>query len=149
MMPVPPGESHCPYGCGRDGKGRINELGYCKHLIGFTNDEQVLEPLSADVDRNGQKTGVLRVLVSKKQLVRKTDKLVNPEYQQLDKGVWHTAKKWLSARVYSNILPRPEMTEKEIAVLAALSPNLEGEPEISDEELDLLTQPEGVLFNGS
>lgn len=32
----------CPFGCGHED---LDKRGYCRHLVGFTNDGEVLEPL--------------------------------------------------------------------------------------------------------
>jgi hypothetical protein len=48
--PLPPQEkpggvlNHCPFRCTID---KLDELGYCEHLIGFTTNGQTLEPLKA------------------------------------------------------------------------------------------------------
>lgn len=103
-------ENHCPYGCQHSD---LDERGYCVHLVGFTNDRKIYEPI-VHVKRvpreNGipvpgaepELTGEVQVLGGKKHIqpVLSSDKLVNPEERQLDMGVYHMAKKWVSDRVY-------------------------------------------------
>jgi hypothetical protein len=99
-----PTEMFCPFGCTAE-QCWEGTLGYCEHLIGFSNDGKTFEPLS--VDDRGYPI-VLGDNVRKKEFFKeKVDKekghvLVNPEYQQKDfmGGSFHTAKKWVSARVY-------------------------------------------------
>ncbi len=102
-------EIHCPYGCGME---EADERGYCEHLLGFTNDRKVLEPLvpitRRAVDDNGQptgeseKTGHYRVLGRKHQVkpVPGGSKFVNPQTRQLFNGTYHMAYRWVSWRVY-------------------------------------------------
>lgn len=139
-------DNHCPFGCTDD---MLDDLGYCDHLIGFTNDGKMFEPLEsllvaskngeAVIDsgqrmvngacvqfRKGQVRGKMLYQVKEspqtpwktvkeeeyrkthqeESAVRtvdaKTDKVVNPEYDQTVNGITHKAKKWVSARVYRN-----------------------------------------------
>lgn len=36
-------KSHCPYGCRIPGKQLTNEAGFCKHLVGFSEDGKTME----------------------------------------------------------------------------------------------------------
>lgn len=57
----------CPFGCEQDD---IDEHGYCRHLVGFTNDGKQMEPMIHD--DQGRKV----VQGAKKEPVLKTDKLI-------------------------------------------------------------------------
>jgi hypothetical protein len=37
-------QAHCPFGCRMDDEG-VDQNGYCRHLVGFTNDGKTMEPL--------------------------------------------------------------------------------------------------------
>ena len=117
-------ENHCPYKCQGDD---LDERKYCKHLIGFTNDGEMMEPLEKimrkedDPENPGKKrlvdSGNLRVNGRKLQPIPEAGKgdeikLVNPEYQQLDNGVYHTAKLWVSARVYKKKVDEPVVVKQ-------------------------------------
>lgn len=98
-------DNHCPYGCSQ---ADLDENGACKHLVGFSNDGKTYEPLIVgkrglrvvDANRFDPETGLYsRNILS----IQAGDELVNPEEEQLDPrggGALHTAKKWVSARVY-------------------------------------------------
>lgn len=110
----------CPYGC-----TALDENGYCRHLVGFSDDGKSLEPLEAvrmrsrkDEDGNTVAGEFVRWRVNgrKRQPVQKGDKLVNPETPQLDKGIVTMAKRWVSARVYRDV---PEVSEEELEQLTA------------------------------
>jgi hypothetical protein len=107
-------EIHCPFECERADVEAKN--GYCCHLVGFTNNgklfERVEPMLVLERDENGsirrdskkqamfRETGELRVAGKKRQLVLKTDILVNPtSIQKDDKGA-HVKREWVSTRVY-------------------------------------------------
>ena len=102
--------NHCPFSCADHD---LDEYGYCPHLIGFTNDGkryEAISPLLRGEDAEGKPidTGYKTVKCGKRgaerKLVQKSDKLVNPEFQQMDEnGMMHTAKKWVSARVYRKV----------------------------------------------
>ncbi len=93
-------KTHCPFGC----KGpKLDEHGYCRHLLGFTNDGQVYEPITPMLTRSrGQLVDAGRVTVNGKNPLPIPDNriLVNPEVKPLDNGVYHMAKSWVSDRVY-------------------------------------------------
>lgn len=92
-------ESYCPFGC-KVPDCWNGERGYCVHLVGFTNDGKTYEPITVD-HRGFPKVDAGR----RKKLCQKVDLkkhvIVNPEYDQLDNGVVHKAKLWVSSRVYS------------------------------------------------
>ena len=48
----------CPFGCGRK---EVNESGYCKHLIGFTDDNHNMELRQPQITKNGDDTGYEKV----------------------------------------------------------------------------------------
>ncbi len=57
----------CPFGCQDE---ELDELGYCQHLVGFTNDGKMMEPMVPD------ERGRRRCLGSAPEPVKKSDKLV-------------------------------------------------------------------------
>ncbi len=89
--------NYCPFGCQ---KHQLSEHGYCRHLLGFTNDEKVYEPIGPMVGRNGVDAGRVTVNGKKPQEIPHDCVLVNPEVRQLDNGVYHMARIWVSSRVY-------------------------------------------------
>lgn len=109
-------ENHCPKGCLLS---QLDELGYCKHLAGFTNDGKIMEPL-VKVDRttrikdgrHGFCAGEMVVDGALAQPIRKGDVLVNPERQVPHEGVIVTTKAWVSARVYRDVEPTDEELEQ-------------------------------------
>lgn len=105
--------NHCPLGCERSD---LDELGYCHHLVGFTNDGKTMECLEPHLAPNGEPTGRMKVNGKKKAKVLPTDILVNPEKLQKVEGVESMAKSWVSSRVYRNV-PKPEPTEEELEAL--------------------------------
>ncbi len=112
-------QNHCPKGCQTSD---LDDMGYCKHLAGFTNDGKVMEPLvkvdrttSEKKGRHGYLAGEWTVDGAKREQVRKEDVLVNPERDTIDNGAVVRTKAWVSARVYRDL---------------------------SDDELDKLTRPE-------
>lgn len=96
----------CPFGCvhGAD----LDEYGYCRHLVGFTNDKKTYEPILPvmlrGADGKGQElSGKLKVYgkASRKVPPLSDDvQLVNPEKQQTIDGIPSIAKEWVSDRVY-------------------------------------------------
>lgn len=139
---------HCPYGCTSADHVLIAEVAnepvmYCCHLVGFTNDRKVIEmtePVYVPVyDDEGFKTdkkrwsGGFRVSGRKRQYVKKTDVLVNPQYLQLDaRNGNHMAEKWASARVYRN-LTEAEVEEWRLNFIRPQDRDL-GPPPIEDAE---------------
>lgn len=104
-------ETHCPFECSGP---YLDENGYCHHLLGFTNDGRMFEPLDPILTAEGTPTGRYRVLGGKRRQPVDLSKhrLVNPEYKQLVNGVSNTAKRWVSARVYckrKGDVPAPEI----------------------------------------
>ncbi len=95
--------NYCPFGCSLED---LNDRGYCNHLIGFTNDRKVMEPLtpimSKDAEGNPEPTGHYRVKGRKGQTrpVPPGSKLVNPTEYQVADGIRRLANKWVSWRVY-------------------------------------------------
>lgn len=85
----------------------LDEYGYCPHLMGFTNDQKPpyimerIEPLER-ADGNGAMfdTGSKRVTLKKREAVKDSDVIFNPEYEQIVNGIKYQVKKWASARVY-------------------------------------------------
>lgn len=56
----------CPYGCSDE---KLDVNGYCHHLVGFTNDGKVLEPMRRDGERR-------IVCGAEPERIKKTDKIV-------------------------------------------------------------------------
>lgn len=96
-IPPPPAQkqdNHCPYGCGLD---QLDDMGYCRHLAGFTNDRKTFEPVEKLIDRFGRNTGRYMVNGKKRQKVLDSDMLVNPIKTDSTGRRWLS---WVSARVY-------------------------------------------------
>lgn len=106
-------KNHCPFGC-----QEVDERGYCRHLIGFTNNGRTLEPIIQIKDKEGELTGLVVVRGGKKtQEVLKGDKLVNPVHIQKDaQGLLHNANEWVSSRVYRDV---PLKEDKRLTATAA------------------------------
>lgn len=100
-----PIENHCPFGCPDE---NLDELGYCEHLVGFTSDGFVLEPivLRRRYSRDAKEwieDGNVMVDGREPEEVQPGDKRVNPKFEQKDDhGVPHMASRWVSDRVYSD-----------------------------------------------
>ncbi len=97
---------HCPFGCVLED---CDENGYCRHLVGFTNNGRDIETIQVNA-----KTGT-KYVTCKKELIAhviRGDRLINPEREIIDKGVRTIAKRWVSARVYRRTgaepVPEPE-----------------------------------------
>jgi hypothetical protein len=58
----------CPFGCEDI---ELDDNGYCRHLVGFTNDRKTMEPLIEDVARQRR-----NVHGDRKEPVLRSDKLV-------------------------------------------------------------------------
>jgi hypothetical protein len=119
-------KNHCPFGCP---DSEMDEHGYCKHLVGFTNGSKVGDPLEVITvnpitemcmvnGRHARKEKTYRgkgadretfdVMPACREVVQKGDKLVNPEeVQTLDGGIRNVAKMWVSSRVYRDSVQRP------------------------------------------
>lgn len=100
-----PKDNHCPCGCLLV---ELDELGYCYHLIGFSNDGRVVEPLQSrlkwsPVEKDWVEDGAVMVNGRESEQIQEGDILVNPEFLQIDplNGTQHMAKKWVSFRVYN------------------------------------------------
>ncbi len=111
-------KNYCPFDCPVE---KLDEHGYCEHLVGFTNgckigdpvDVVTVNPMTDMCMVNGRhkrkpKTfrgkGVDReefnVAPPSTEVVQKGDKLINPEESQFVNGVTYIAKMWVSSRVY-------------------------------------------------
>jgi hypothetical protein len=107
-------ENYCPFGCCL---ADMDENGACRHLVGFTNDGKTYEPLVmgarglriVDAMRFDRRTGLYTRNIKN---VQAEDRIVNPEYAQLDQGVIHMCKRFVSARVY-----REKVEEEEVPML--------------------------------
>lgn len=99
----------CPFGCENQ---HLDDNGYCFHLVGFTNDKKTLEPL---VTIKGRRVNDSR----KKELVRKTDKLMRIT---------------TSYRVYRDVKPSKEEAER----LALIEAPEKTQAEVTDLELEEL-----------
>ncbi len=102
---VKPIENHCPFGCPDH---NLDELGYCEHLLGFTSDGFVMEPLVLRRRFNRDAKEWVEdgsVMVDGRELeeVQSGDRRVNPQFEQADDhGIKHMAHRWVSDRVYSD-----------------------------------------------
>ena len=107
-------KNHCPFNCSAE---KLDEHGYCEHLVGFTNEERVGAPVDqltvapqtgmAMVNGRHARKEMVKFLGEEvplpppsKEIVLKDDVLVNPEEIQMVNGVRSVAKKWVSSRVY-------------------------------------------------
>ena len=98
-------KNHCPCGCTNES---LDEHGYCKHLVGFTNgpgaigdriEQVVINPETELCFVNGFHKRKHHIPPSA-EVVKKGDKIINPEEIQFVNGVRNIAKKWVSSRVY-------------------------------------------------
>lgn len=121
-MPAPV-ENHCPFGC-RD-IDLDGDTGYCRHLVGFTNDGKIGELLQRveRVDRMQNKFYTFAQVTGKKIFrITRECTLVNPEHvvQSMGHRVSQKALRWLSSRVYhphyvnDHFLPPPEAMPEEL-----------------------------------
>lgn len=62
----------CPFGCEVED---LDDNGYCKHLVGFTEDGKAFEPMREDKNKDGSQ-GRRKVFGAEKKPVLKTDQLV-------------------------------------------------------------------------
>ena len=72
----------CPFGCE---VSDLDELGYCRHLVGFTNDGKTMEPMREGMD------GRRKVFGKESESVLKADKLIkitvsSRVYRDVDKA---------------------------------------------------------------
>lgn len=138
--------NHCPFGC-----EKVDEHGFCFHIVGFTNDGKTVELITRvkDLrDRLPARLGTPQTGLKRRE-VEAGDKVVNPEYDQFDQqtGMTHKAKTWVSARVYRKDAidpatlpefeePEPGRSEPPHWMAQALS------REMTDQEMDDATKPE-------
>lgn len=110
-------DNHCPFGCCL---ADLDEHGYCRHLVGFTNDGKTYEAQirgprglrQVDAIETDTRTGRTRRKVHR---LQPGDKLINPVTPQLNMGVWHNASRWVSDRVYRLGVPE-EARQDEIVI---------------------------------
>lgn len=106
MEAAVPEKYYCPYGC------KANESdarGYCGHLVGFTTDREVLEPITELLRFNSEKgiwyaTGHLAVRLTDREMCQPSDEFVNPIIRETipKTGQEYDKYLWVSFRVYSN-----------------------------------------------
>jgi hypothetical protein len=89
----------CPFGCE---DSELDQHGYCKHLVGFTNDRKTYEPMVWD---SGRQARIVRV----KQTVDKDGKPV-PVLEPCQKGDKFVQIS-ISSRVYRNTEATPELLD--------------------------------------
>ena len=109
--------SYCPFGC-KSESDDLDDHGYCRHLVGFTNGDgpgAKIETIQKATRKDHEtkeiyETGDVfvsgvnkRKKINHMDVVREDDKIINPEYEQRDKGLVHMAKTWVSSRVYRNV----------------------------------------------
>lgn len=87
--------NYCPFNCH---ESELEEHGYCCHLIGFTNDGKIMEPIT--YNEKGQIA--VRGRKRDRQEVQKNDRRVNPVLTSRDprSGMAVDYFKWVSDRVY-------------------------------------------------
>lgn len=95
--------NHCPFGC-RD-EDLDGSTGYCRHLVGFTNDGTTGELLQRieRTDKEGNKFYTFPQVTGRKIFkITRECKRVNPErlIQGGGNKLQQVAKSWLSDRVY-------------------------------------------------
>jgi hypothetical protein len=98
---------HCPFGCKAD---ECDAKGYCGHLVGFTTDREIIEPLTELLRYNSDKgswfsTGHLATRLADRELVQLPgDVFVNPVVRETIRRTGQEYDKycWISFRVYSN-----------------------------------------------
>jgi len=108
---------YCPFGCEVED---MDDQGYCHHLVGFTSDNKIFEPLSR------RKDGRPMVTHKGRQPVLKTDVLVNPETRNKDGSI---AKAGVSSRVYRKTVKKPEAKIEEDETFS--DPQTETEPQLT------------------
>lgn len=103
--------NHCPFGCqgvaSEDAPGDLDERGYCRHLVGFTNDGKKYEPLVRNVGGQVDKCQVLGG--ARRCQIQPGDQLVNPTEEIINKGIRSTKRCWVSSRVYR---PEPDAEKR-------------------------------------
>lgn len=92
-------QNHCPFGCKT---ADLEDHGYCHHLLGFTNDRDTYEPVNVLYRRmeDGTPYDTGFKITSGKKDCPVDAVYVNPERLQVENGVAHMAKAWVSDRVY-------------------------------------------------
>lgn len=96
---------HCPFGCKAD---QCDAKGYCGHLVGFTTDREIIEPLTEMLRYNSDKgtwytTGHLSTRLADREMVQPGDVFVNPVVREEIRKTGQQYDKycWISFRVYS------------------------------------------------
>ena len=130
-------KNYCPCGCTQEdlavwaAEQTGTMFGYCRHLVGFTNDGKSFEPVTQRYHKNGdgQAEPILDTIIVRRvfkgrsmiQPVLQSDVLVNPIEEQFVRGVRHLAKKWVSSRVYrpteTDNVPKPVATPADMDAL--------------------------------
>lgn len=101
-----PESYYCPYGCKAP---ECDANGYCGHLVGFTTDREVIEPLIELLRYSSEKgawypTGWMTVSLADREMVQPEDEIVNPiKRETIPKtGQEYDKFLWVSFRVYSD-----------------------------------------------
>ncbi len=121
----------CPFGCESDD---LDDLGYCRHLVGFTSDRQTLERLEAEPAEGKDKR---MVQGHQCEAVRRTDKLVRITSNY--RVYRETVEPWVGAA------PRPRKKSLASAPDAGDLDDIADEVDLPDEELEKLTRPDDTL----
>lgn len=96
---------YCPFGCKA---AECDDRGYCPHLVGFTTDREVLEPIEELLRYSSDKgawytTGFYSVNATRREMVQPEDKIINPiKREKLPKSDQEYDRYlWVSFRVYT------------------------------------------------
>lgn len=93
----------CPFGCPDED---LDQHGYCKHLVGFTNDRKTYEPMVWD--------GLRQARVVRVKMTQDKDGKPVPQLEPCQKGDKFVSIS-ISSRVYRNIEAMPEPEVKALA----------------------------------
>jgi hypothetical protein len=99
MAPTGGVVNFCPFGCTDE---ELDQHGYCKHLIGFTNDKKTYEPMIWD--------GVRQSRIVRVKMVQDKDGKPIPQLEPCQKGDKFVQVS-VSSRVYRNTEATPELLD--------------------------------------
>ncbi len=133
--------NYCPFGC-QDAE--LDERGYCRHLVGFTNNGKEYEQLQRLVLPDGEDAGLVRVVgdevVKAGKESRRTHAIgtgpdwhveTGPVEDQVVNGALNKARKWFSSRVYHK---HADPTKSQVALRRPGKPA----PAATESEIDKL-----------
>lgn len=130
-MPAAEIDNYCPFGCRK--QDLDGDTGYCRHLVGFTNDGKMGELLErCDRTAPNGKVFYTQARVTSRRLFKITKDCVmrNPEKITIDpvRGIKQVSKMWVSDRVYhqnfvnQHFMPADDPEPVELPELVALPP---------------------------